>query len=396
MDDYYEIVGVDRTATREEIDQKIREQLRLWQRRTANADLSRRQAAERRVEQLGQARTVLLDQEKRRQYDRQLTALHASDPVPAKPAVREPAPGGTGTALDPTTTTGTWLAQAQGYLAMSDHQSAAYAARAALRVTPNPPPEVWAVLARANTGLGRLDDALFEARQAVALAPGDLEAQLTLGMVYERRQEWNEAYQLYRNARRAHPHADELEVGMARALAGLGRPAIAMSELEQRYAQAPDRVRSGRTLARGLLEAAEVAIRPGAPGVERLAVTRMLARAREASADPDIWSVADRLEQQLDRVTGWHRYPPAGGGSPYGGGVYPQSRQRTNVLAVFALILSLLCFTAPVGAVLGHVARGQIRDRGDQGEGAALAAVIVGWLATAVMCCGGIAALTSN
>lgn len=374
MDDYYEIVGVDRTAAREEIDRKIREQLRLWQRRTAHADLSRRQEAERRVEQLGQARTVLLDDEQRREYDRKL-ALAAGDTVPALAQ----------TTIDAASRTADWLSQARAHLAVNDHHAAAYAARALLRTTPNPPAEVWTILARANTELGHLEDALFEARRAVALAPDNLEAQLALGRVHERRLEWHEAYQLYLNARSAHPHADEPHLGMARALAGIGRPTLAMSELEQRFGRSTD-VHGGRTLARGLVGAAEVLVRPGVAARDRLTVARMLARAREATADPAIRVVADRLEQQLARVTataGPYQYPPVRGA------IYPAP--RTNPLAVFALVFALAgivsCVTAPVGAVMGHVARAQIRDRGDRGDGMAVAAVTVGWLVSAVYFC---------
>jgi hypothetical protein len=35
--------------------------------------------------------------------------------------------------------------------------------------------------------------------------------------------------------------------------------------------------------------------------------------------------------------------------------------------------------------VLGHVARKQIRERGQQGDGMALAGIIVGWILTGLM-----------
>lgn len=85
MDDYYAIVGVRRSAPAATIDRAIREQLRRWQRRTASANLASRQQAEWRVQQLGEARAVLLDEQRRRQYDRELDASRsapASD-VPA-------------------------------------------------------------------------------------------------------------------------------------------------------------------------------------------------------------------------------------------------------------------------------------------------------------------------
>jgi hypothetical protein len=63
--------------------------------------------------------------------------------------------------------------------------------------------------------------------------------------------------------------------------------------------------------------------------------------------------------------------------------------RRTNVLAVVALCCALLgvvtCLPAPIGAVLGHVARRHARERGEHGAGMALAAIVVGWTGFALM-----------
>jgi hypothetical protein len=63
--------------------------------------------------------------------------------------------------------------------------------------------------------------------------------------------------------------------------------------------------------------------------------------------------------------------------------------RRTNVLAIVALCCALLgvvtCLPGPIGAVLGHVARRQARERGEHGAGMALAAIIVGWIGFAVI-----------
>ncbi|MFF5174236.1 DUF4190 domain-containing protein [Micromonospora sp. NPDC000089] len=76
---------------------------------------------------------------------------------------------------------------------------------------------------------------------------------------------------------------------------------------------------------------------------------------------------------------------PAGGYPGYG---YP-AQPKTNSMAIVALVLSLVgiasCITAPVGAILGHVARKQIRETGEGGEGMAKAAIIVGWILTGLM-----------
>ncbi|MEU7821322.1 DUF4190 domain-containing protein [Catellatospora sp. NPDC049133] len=71
------------------------------------------------------------------------------------------------------------------------------------------------------------------------------------------------------------------------------------------------------------------------------------------------------------------------GQQPYGG--YPPPRQQ-NSMALVALILSLVglmtWITAPIGAIIGHSAMKQIRQTGEDGEGMAKAAIIVGWIIT--------------
>ena len=47
------------------------------------------------------------------------------------------------------------------------------------------------------------------------------------------------------------------------------------------------------------------------------------------------------------------------------------------------MIVSILGF-GPVGAIMGHIARRQIQERGEQGDGFALAGIIVGWVTTGI------------
>jgi hypothetical protein len=47
------------------------------------------------------------------------------------------------------------------------------------------------------------------------------------------------------------------------------------------------------------------------------------------------------------------------------------------------LVLALAC--TPLGAVLGHIALRQIRERGEHGRGLAMAGVIIGWIGIAVV-----------
>ncbi|MEH0984644.1 DUF4190 domain-containing protein [Micromonospora sp. CPCC 205556] len=75
-------------------------------------------------------------------------------------------------------------------------------------------------------------------------------------------------------------------------------------------------------------------------------------------------------------------------GPAYPGYGYPTA-PKTNSMAIAALVLSLVgfasCITAPIGAILGHVARKQIRETGEGGEGMAKAAIIVGWILTGLL-----------
>jgi hypothetical protein len=86
--------------------------------------------------------------------------------------------------------------------------------------------------------------------------------------------------------------------------------------------------------------------------------------------------------------------PPAPQGqTPYGYGYpaypYPVAR-KTNGLAIASLVVSIASFFVCagligfVGAILGHVARKQIAERGEDGAGMAKAGIIIGWIATAI------------
>jgi hypothetical protein len=85
----------------------------------------------------------------------------------------------------------------------------------------------------------------------------------------------------------------------------------------------------------------------------------------------------------------------AGYPQPYGYPGQPPAAAPTSGVAIASLVVSCagvlgLCayglggYLGVVGAILGHVARRQIRERGEGGDGLALAGVIIGWLTTAI------------
>jgi uncharacterized protein DUF4190 len=72
--------------------------------------------------------------------------------------------------------------------------------------------------------------------------------------------------------------------------------------------------------------------------------------------------------------------PPPGYGTPgYGPPMYPQA-MTTNTLAILALVFAFVF--APASIVLGHLAKKQIRQTGEQGEGLAVAGLWLGYIFT--------------
>ena len=83
--------------------------------------------------------------------------------------------------------------------------------------------------------------------------------------------------------------------------------------------------------------------------------------------------------------TGPSPYQPYGGLPPAPYGTF-QPTPQTNGLAIGSLVVSIasifVCcgLTGVVGAIMGHIARKQIRETGEGGAGLALGGVIVGWV----------------
>ncbi len=76
-------------------------------------------------------------------------------------------------------------------------------------------------------------------------------------------------------------------------------------------------------------------------------------------------------------------YPPGYGPPGYGPPGYPPAYPRpTNTMAILSLVLAFVF--APAGIVLGIIARKQVAQTGEQGEGLALAGIIVGGIFTAI------------
>jgi hypothetical protein len=83
-------------------------------------------------------------------------------------------------------------------------------------------------------------------------------------------------------------------------------------------------------------------------------------------------------------------YPAQPSGSPYGYAAAPPQNSMALISMILSLVGLVAGITAPVGAILGHIALKQIRQTGESGEGMAKTGIIVGWIITGigVLCCG--------
>jgi hypothetical protein len=150
---------------------------------------------------------------------------------------------------------------------------------------------------------------------------------------------------------------------------------------------------------------------PAAPPQNNIAPPpSMLAAAADRERAIDVLKAAygegritkDELDQRVHQVAQARTYAdlgvvvadlpagPLGGVSHYPGNLpapapyYPPARQTTNGLAIGSLVCALLFpFMSLPAVVLGHIARKQIRERNERGDGLAVAGLVIGWLGIA-------------
>ena len=88
--------------------------------------------------------------------------------------------------------------------------------------------------------------------------------------------------------------------------------------------------------------------------------------------------------EQFPAVPPPPQYPPA----PYGYGPYGPPRVGTNGLPVASLVLGIV-WIYWIGSILalifGYVARQQIRERNEAGDGLAIAGIVLGWVGVGVL-----------
>jgi tetratricopeptide (TPR) repeat protein len=297
--DYYALLGVARTASRPELERAIKQGIRTWSKQTARPELDKRQEAERKMEQLKQAREILLDDARRREYDQRLAAA--------------PPPDGAATAAEP----GDWLELARQALRMDDFRTAVRAAQEA-QPTNERSAELWGIMARANAGLGRFDDAIFEARRALQLEPDNLDHRYTLANSFEQAGDWTNALRCYQDLAQLDPRSELPQIGTASVYLACGEPGRAVTLLEHLHANGQERALAGDYLAMALIRMAELVPQVQEHGryciTSRAEIRQMrwlLGRARQVTQDPGLLADVADVRNYVDEMAGhefvWRR-----------------------------------------------------------------------------------------
>ncbi|HEU5128972.1 MAG TPA: DUF4190 domain-containing protein [Glycomyces sp.] len=77
-----------------------------------------------------------------------------------------------------------------------------------------------------------------------------------------------------------------------------------------------------------------------------------------------------------------YHYPPPGYGYPY----YPPPQRPYNGMSIAALVVGIVGACNPIGVlalIFGLIAKRQIRETGEQGEGFAVTGIVMGWIGVA-------------
>ena len=189
MQNYYLLLGVNPTASEEEIKAAISAKRKAEAKNQAHAKLERRQEAERVMQLLHEAQLTLLDSKKRATYDQELRS-----------APREEGE------IDKADLEGKEDLVALGWqlLIKGEVADAIVVANEATQRDPSNA-DAWALLGQAKFRWGEIEDAIYEYKRAIKLRPNDPEFYFDLGNVYESADQPGEAYTQYNRAAQIDP-----------------------------------------------------------------------------------------------------------------------------------------------------------------------------------------------
>ena len=188
MVNYYELLGLDQSASEDEIRAKLKEKKRIWTQRQNAPRPEQQQEATNNLRLVPEIEATLLDPQKRAAYDQQL-----------KTASREEA------RVDTSKLEVEDLIQ-EGWrlLSVGNVPDALMVATKATELQGNNP-DAWALLGYCKAQWGELEDAIYEYKRAIRLRPNDASFYFDLGCIYEEQERWEDAMQQYQRAAQIDP-----------------------------------------------------------------------------------------------------------------------------------------------------------------------------------------------
>jgi tetratricopeptide (TPR) repeat protein len=189
MVNYYSILKVSQSASVDDVKNAINRELRLWSNRTNAPQIERRQEAERMVKLLEEAESILLNENKRSEYNKKLATAPSEERK-----------------IDDQDIAGKEDLVKEGWrLLINDNVADALFVATKATEVDGKNPDAWALLAQAKFRWGDIEDAIYEYKRAINLKPNDAEFYFDLGSVYESAERWDEALQQYQRASQIDP-----------------------------------------------------------------------------------------------------------------------------------------------------------------------------------------------
>lgn len=221
MINYYELLEIPQSADRTAIEQAIRKTRRMWNNRANNPDATIRAEAERHVKEIADAEKILLDANKRQEYDVQLSQAPKSDTIDQSDADD----------FD-------WESD---YFKAYDRDMPEYAAQVAQKeIRKNERNgRAWFLYGEALRRSGNIDQGIDALRRA-SLLMDDEGVYRQLGFAYADRNQLDEAYKSFKSASRLNSSSGEYHALAANCLRNMGMLKEALSESRIAYSKEPN------------------------------------------------------------------------------------------------------------------------------------------------------------
>lgn len=240
--DYYELLGVERQASRTEIEEAVRATRKRYRRLEGSPDQAQRANAERMMALLAEAEKTLLNTTIRPEYD----AAYDREKQRIEDERKRADSSGEHD----------WVSDAMGYLDEKNYTSALFAATEATRQHPEDP-TAWGMRALASINLNRYEEAEYASREILKIDPVSVSALDILSESCLQLEQYDEAIMLSRRAQELDSGDDEYPCKIVRALFLQGNHKNALAEARKAVAAFPKSEQAERLLRNCLIQDAE-------------------------------------------------------------------------------------------------------------------------------------------